>query len=56
MTTPLYRSSTLIQIDPPSNILPYEEIQAITERLQYDTTQLTILESRSLARRVVERD
>ena len=55
MTTPLYRSSTLIQIDPPSNILPYEEIQAITERLQYDTTQLTILESRSLARRVVER-
>ena len=55
MTTPLYRSSTTILIDPPSNILPYEEIQAITERLQWDTTQLKILESRSLARRVVGR-
>ena len=54
MTTPLYRSSTTIQIDPPSNILPYEEIQAVNERLQYDTTQIHILESRSLARRVVE--
>ena len=55
LTTPLYRSSTTIQIDPPSNILPYEEILAINERLQFDTTQLQILQSRSLARRVVQR-
>ncbi len=53
LTTPLYLSSTTIQIDPPSNILPYAEIQAVDERLQFDTTQLKILESHSLARRVI---
>ncbi len=55
LTTPLYRSSSMIQIDPPNNVLPYEEIQASYENLLGDTTQLEILQSRSLARRVVER-
>ena len=55
LTTPLYRSSSMIQIDPPNNVLPYEEIQPSYENLLGDTTQLEILQSRSLARRVVRR-
>lgn len=55
LTTPLYRSSATIQIDPHSNVPPYEEIQAITEGLQGGITQRKILESRLLARRVVDR-
>jgi len=54
-TTPLYRSTTSIQIDLPSNILPYEEIQPAQVPIQWDLTPIQVLQSRSLARRVVNR-
>jgi len=59
-TTPLYRATARIQIDPESeNILPYKDVYEGPERYLssevYLQTQLEILQSRALARRVVDR-
>ena len=59
-TTPLYRSSARIQIDPElANILPYKEVYEPSSgyygSVPYLATQLKILQSRSLARRVIRR-
>jgi len=59
-TTPLYRSSVKIQIDPESStIVPYKEFYETSERYMgsetYLQTQLEVLKSRALARRVVDR-
>ena len=49
MTTPLYRASTTIQIDPPSNVLPYKEIQAVNEMLRAWLTGREVPEAMELA-------
>ncbi len=59
-TTPLYRATARVQIDPESaNVLPYKDIYESDERYVaseiYLQTQLEILQSRALARRVVDR-
>ncbi len=59
-TTPLYRAAARVQIDPESaNILPYQAVNESVERYLsseiYLQTELEILQSRALARRVVDR-
>ncbi|MFB3903579.1 MAG: GumC family protein [Acidobacteriota bacterium] len=59
-TTPLYRATARVQIDPEAaNILPYQTVQESAERYLaseiYLQTELEILRSRALARRVVDR-
>ncbi len=59
-TTPLYRSSVKIQIDPDSsNIVPYKDFNEASAEYRgsetYLQTQLEVLKSRALARRVVDR-
>ena len=59
-TTPLYMSSVTIQIDPESStVVPYKEFYESSERYMgsetYLQTQLEVLKSRALARRVVDR-
>ncbi|RPJ62652.1 MAG: hypothetical protein EHM23_02710, partial [Acidobacteria bacterium] len=59
-TTPLYRATARVQIDPESaSILPYQPLNESAERYLsseiYLQTQLEILQSRALARRVVDR-
>ena len=59
-TTPLYRATARVQIDPESaNVLPYKDVYESDERYAstaiYFQTQLEILQSRALARRVVDR-
>ncbi len=58
--TPIYRSTASLQIDPEAaNVLPYEDIMATPESYlsteAYLQTQYKILESRALARRVIEK-
>jgi polysaccharide biosynthesis transport protein len=59
-TTPLYRSSARVQVNPDSSsVLPYRDIYETSERYVtsdvYLQTQLEVLKSRALARRVAER-
>lgn len=58
--TPLYQSTTRIQIDPEvSNVLPYKDFSEPTEGFRasetYVQTQVQILRSRALAERVIRR-
>jgi len=59
-TTPLYRATARVQIDPEAaNILPYKDVYESAERYLsseiYLQTELEILQSRALARRVIDR-
>jgi capsular exopolysaccharide synthesis family protein len=58
-TTPLYKATAVVQIDPENpNILPYEEVEgsrALLGKEEYLWTQAKKLQTRELARRVVEK-
>jgi polysaccharide biosynthesis transport protein len=59
-TTSLYRSTVKIQIDPESgNVLPYQDVSEYSDRFLYTDmylqTQFEVLQSRALARRVIDR-
>ena len=55
MVTPLYKSTVVIKIDKESpNILSFKEVQAGFD-VDYYTTQLEILKSRSVAERVIKK-
>lgn len=54
-TTPLYKSTVKIHIDPEDNVLPYQKLyESAVGNPQYIQTQIEVLESRNLAGRVVE--